>query len=335
MGFFSSIGDVFSGAADFVGDAAQDVGEFVAPALPAIGTVAGTALGGPAGGAIGGSAGEAASTALTGGNSSEIGQSALSGGIQGGIGGTVGGLLGGGSGASSLVSPGLGGAGSSTAFLDDVALNSGTGGGLGNILGGGLPQIPNSIGGAFNSAANVFTNNTGQLGLGNLATSGLGGVLQTQQLGEIADAQRAANRQAQNTVSPFVNAGTTAQNRLGELLGLSGQDNDEVLEALRSSPGFQFRLEQGQEALDRTLASRGNLFSGRALEESQRLGQGLADQTFTDFTNTLQRQAAQGLNAAQGQAVLQGITGDIRANRLGAQGDVLNRTLADILAPRI
>ena len=320
------VGDVGGGIVDGVGEVASgigDVGEFAAPiALPALGSATGFALGGPVGagvlgGALGGAAGGATSGLAFGG---DVGTQAALGGLGGGLTAGLGGF-GNAAGNAGFLPSTSGGA-------SQVAFN--TPGGAASGFGSAFPA---ALGGATSSLGSSLVSGGG--GFGNLATSALGGALQTQQLGRIADAQRAANRQAQQTLSPFVGAGASAQNRLGQLLGLSGEDSDEVLEQLRSSPGFQFRLDQGQEALDRSLAAKGGLLSGRAVEETQRLGQGLADQTFTDFTNTLQKQARQGLGAARSQAGLQGAVGDIRANRIGAQGDVLNRTLADILAPRV
>lgn len=56
-------------------------------------------------------------------------------------------------------------------------------------------------------------------------------------------------------------------------------------EQLAATPGYQFALEQGQKAIDNSLAARGGILSGRALKEGARFATGLAD-------NTVRTQAA-------------------------------------------
>lgn len=271
------------------------------------------------------------------------------------LGGALGGAAGGG-GAKGAILGGLGGALTTGGLLGRAAdIPTGAvqgpaymGTGLAGALTRGMDPLSSALRTGINAISNTINsagterllgNITGAAGgqgsgLVNAAISGLGGASQTEALNRIAKQQAAANQNALSSVSPFVGAGQAAQSRLGTLLGLGGQNPDEVLESLRSSPGYQFRLQQGQEALDRQLATRGSLFSGRALQESQRMGQGLADQTYTDYVNNLNRQAALGLGGAGMQAGLYQSAGDIQANRIGAQNDVLNQTLADILAPR-
>jgi hypothetical protein len=53
--------------------------------------------------------------------------------------------------------------------------------------------------------------------------------------------------------------------------------------SITSTPGYQFRFDQGMQALERTLAAGGELNSGKALTESIEYGQNFA-------TNELQRQ---------------------------------------------
>ena len=147
-------------------------------------------------------------------------------------------------------------------------------------------------------------------------------------------AQQAANQRALQTMSPFTSAGQAAQGRLSSLLGLSGENDPEILDQLRQSPGYQFRLDQGQQALDRSLAARGGLLSGRALQQTQQLGQGLADQTYNDYINSLMQQTGMGMGAAGQTANLQTVGGDITAaSRLGRQ-DQLDRMLAGLLSPQ-
>jgi len=64
------------------------------------------------------------------------------------------------------------------------------------------------------------------------------------------------------------------------------------------SPDYQWRLDQGVQALDRTAAARGGLFSGAAMQASQQFGQRLAAQDRDNYLNRLTGLAGSGQNAA-------------------------------------
>lgn len=70
----------------------------------------------------------------------------------------------------------------------------------------------------------------------------------------------------------------------------------------QETPGYQFQLEQGLNAIDNSAASRGNLFSGATLKASQGFGQGLANQEYNTYLNRLAAQANAGQAAAGNQA---------------------------------
>lgn len=63
---------------------------------------------------------------------------------------------------------------------------------------------------------------------------------------------------------------------------------------LTKDPGYQFQLDQGLQALDRSNASRGNYYSGAALKDAAGYAQGLADQTAQDAYSRWRN--TQGLN---------------------------------------
>lgn len=56
-------------------------------------------------------------------------------------------------------------------------------------------------------------------------------------------------------------------------------------EDLRNDPGYKFGLDEGQNALDRTLARGGSLFSGAAIKAGQRYGQDYAGTKFNEAWN--------------------------------------------------
>lgn len=53
-------------------------------------------------------------------------------------------------------------------------------------------------------------------------------------------------------------------------------------EDLQNEPGYQFGMDQGMQALDRSAAARGNLLSGATLKAAQRYGQDYAGTKFND-----------------------------------------------------
>jgi len=86
---------------------------------------------------------------------------------------------------------------------------------------------------------------------------------------------------------PAIDAGNTARNRLMQLLGLStgGEGNGSLMKDFsmadfQADPGYQFRMDQGQQALERSAAARGGLLSGAALKDTARFSQGLASQDY-------------------------------------------------------
>ena len=86
--------------------------------------------------------------------------------------------------------------------------------------------------------------------------------------------------------------------------------------AFYKSPGYEFRLEEGTRALDRSAASRGRLRSGAHERELIRYGQGVASSEFNSYANRLASLAGLGqTSTAQ--------TGSFGAAAAGAAGQYL------------
>ncbi len=66
-------------------------------------------------------------------------------------------------------------------------------------------------------------------------------------------------------------------------LTASQQDVSRIAEGFKASPGYSFRLQEGQDALLNASRARGMALSGGALKESQRFGEGLAADEFDTF----------------------------------------------------
>ena len=95
--------------------------------------------------------------------------------------------------------------------------------------------------------------------------------------------------------------------------------------AFYESPGYQFRMEEGTRALDRSASARGKLRSGSHERELIRYGQGVASEEFNNYANrlaslagiggTATSQTGQfGANAAAGMAGAQMAAGTARAS---------------------
>lgn len=111
---------------------------------------------------------------------------------------------------------------------------------------------------------------------------------------------------------------------------------------LQNDPGYQFRLNQGQQGLDRRLAAMGMSGSGRALKDTIDYNQGMASQEYGNVWNRLaniagvgqsatgaQQQNAQQYGQAAGENILQG--GNARASGYIAAGNQDRQVFNDLL----
>jgi len=277
---------------------------------------------------LGGALGGAAAGGLTGG-----GKGALSGALTGGLGGYLsnGGMgeisnslgLGGGSiyTPGSIQSSNLGSAADAN-FLKSAQNAAG----LGSISSssGGLSGLTNLVGGG---------------GMGNALVSGLSALNQYGTMGKLEKQQLEAQRRAEQLMQPFAQTGIAANQELGNRINSGALAGDFNFEA---DPGYQFRKQEGELALQRAQAARGGVFSGAALREAMQLNQDLANQAYQDaFQRDLARQQSQygilagtagrGQNAAAGLGSIYGDMGDIRANATLGRSNALTGFASDML----
>ena len=106
-------------------------------------------------------------------------------------------------------------------------------------------------------------------------------------------------RQSRNNAlsyqQPYEQAGRQGLNLLTQYL--TG-DPTSVMSRLENTPGYQFRLQQGQSSIQNLLASRGGLKSGAAMKALEQFAQGTASQEFGNQVGYLQGLAGIGQNAA-------------------------------------
>ena len=157
--------------------------------------------------------------------------------------------------------------------------------------------------------------------------AGMIGQQGAQQGGEMAAA--AANQAAQQNMneskraraeaSPWTGSGTSSLQKITNLLGLGELRGDgnkfntysvdptnakglqtQALADFQTTPGYQFRMDEGSKALDRSAASRGLLRSGAQQKAITTFGQGIASEEYGNYLGSLFNLAGMGGQAVGG-----------------------------------
>jgi hypothetical protein len=168
----------------------------------------------------------------------------------------------------------------------------------------------------------------------------VGGILQSNALQQGArtqadaaqraiDLQQQINQQQTALNAPFYSAGVAGQNRLLDLLGISGNKGatgygkyaqDFSMGDFQQDPGYAFRLSEGQKALERSAAARGGLISGGALKAAQRYGQDMGSQEYQNAYNRYQTNRANQLNPLGSLTQSGQAAANFQAGNLGSYG---------------
>lgn len=214
--------------------------------------------------------------------------------------------------------------GAGTAPIDTTGINAAaSAANLPNTTIGDLSNLPSSLGGAPDAPAMPVGALPGTTTAGALpgAASGLGsssllkllGIAGTSIAGALigsgaaskaASTQAAASTAAAGTIgaagstatqtaqqilaqqqansAPYISAGATALNQLGALT--STPYTLPTAQQAQNTPGYEFQLQQGEQALNAYEAANGTLASGGALKDITTFGQGLAS---TDYQNAV------------------------------------------------
>jgi hypothetical protein len=122
---------------------------------------------------------------------------------------------------------------------------------------------------------------------------------------------------------PYQEAGVDA---LGRLRGLVDFDPTPNPLAVMSTPGYQFGLDQGRDAIQGTAAARGGLYSGQALKELTKFG---SDYGTTKFDAAYNREQTNFGNRWGRLAALAGI-GQTATQQTGAAGQRLAGAIGDL-----
>lgn len=180
---------------------------------------------------------------------------------------------------------------------------------LSKLIGGGTGQ--NATG------QNALTNLTGLSGSA-LSSIGQGAAsLYGAQMG--ADAAKAATQEttrqfniAQANQAPWLAAGQKALTEQQKLMFGTPQD---IQTSLQGTPGYQWRLQQGQQGLDAGLAARGGMGSGKSAVAASEYNQNFAS---NEYQNALNRLA--GLSG----------TGQTTAGTMAQQGAGYSQVMGDV-----
>lgn len=153
---------------------------------------------------------------------------------------------------------------------------------------------------------------------------------------------RRAKEAAIGYQQPYEQAGRQGLNLLTQYLTGDPAATQARLEA---TPGYQFRLSQGQESIQNLLASRGGLKSGSAMKALEQFAQGTASQEFGNQVGYLQGLAGIGQTASMAMgnyefnaganmasASQQGILGQgmAMANRDAQMGNIIGGGMSQI-----
>jgi len=120
-------------------------------------------------------------------------------------------------------------------------------------------------------------------------------------------------------LSPYYDAGQQGLNALQYELGLGAQPQG--YNGFQATPGYQFALDEGLNAVEGSAAAAGGLYSGATMQALQERGTGLANQEYGNYVNRLTSLAGSGQNAAAGMGAANQAYSNQAGNALGAYGN--------------
>lgn len=143
--------------------------------------------------------------------------------------------------------------------------------------------------------------------------------------GQGRDALTSGYGQAGNLYSNLLSSNTAGANAYGDASGANGAAGyARAQQNFQTNPGYQFQLDQGQQALNRSHAAAGNLSSGNADADTLKFSQGLANQAYTGYLSGLQPYLGGQQQATAGAAnVDTGLAGNLNQSYQG-QGNAAN-----------
>lgn len=119
--------------------------------------------------------------------------------------------------------------------------------------------------------------------------------------------------QAIDYFTPLAHTYNRGVEQYADAMGVNGQEGyDQAGHRFHTSPGYEFQVDQGLDALERRASARGQLGSGNLSADTMQYMQGLADQEWDDYLNNLSGYNALATDVA-------GRMGDIRTGTAAAR----------------
>lgn len=150
---------------------------------------------------------------------------------------------------------------------------------------------------------------------------------------QAAQVQREALEQQKELSAPYRQLGEAAMPNYENLLGIGTGGSAGIQQALESTPGYQFALEQGQRGIANLASTQGGI-SGNTLADLTKFNQGIASTTYQQQLDNLARAVGTGQAAAAGQAQNVGASaaniGNILAQEGQTQACISANTIAGI-----
>lgn len=131
------------------------------------------------------------------------------------------------------------------------------------------------------------------------------------------------------TLTPSITRGNAAGERINALLGLSTpQQQASALAAFKTSPGYDWRVKEGEKAINSGYAARGIVQSGAAQKSLLNYGQNAASAEWGNYMAQLANQQGVGLSGASALAgVSQNYVNGVSANNNSAGSAAANAAL--------
>lgn len=193
---------------------------------------------------------------------------------------------------------------------------------------------PAAAGGNSVSGISSLFGSNGANMLGGLLKAGGGYALNNNNSAGLKAEQEAA-QQAAAGFQPYQAAGTQAENTLASLYGNNGTGAQTAARAdFANTPGYQFQMQQGLNAINADAAAKGQTLSGNTMTGINNYAQGVASQGYNNYINQLQNMASGGMSAAggAGNALLAGgaAQGQLGQNNATAQNNAVGTGLSDL-----
>jgi hypothetical protein len=146
--------------------------------------------------------------------------------------------------------------------------------------------------------------------------------------GQGRDALTSGYGQAGGLYNNLLGSTTAGANAYGDASGANGAAGyGRATANFQANPGYQFQMDQGLQALNRTHAAAGNLSSGNADADTLKYATGLANQSYSGYLSGLQPYLGGQQQATAGAAnVATGLGGNLNSSFQG-QGGAANTNL--------